>query len=150
MTATKEELGAELAELLASHLDEDSYTHVAPDSANGNLPLDISCVRIEPWLYGAKGITLEGAWNLCKESALRYGKTPVLAHQWHGDWVFRAPMYLANIEMIDEDSETSHRFDATVEMSVKAFAIFLTDYQDQRATIEGWSSAIHSVVGAGS
>lgn len=142
---TKEELKNDLTKLLVECLDESSYTHVAAHPSNGNLPLDISYVRIEPWLYGTKAVTLRGAWELAVEYCLYYKKAPILAHQWLGEWSFRLPLY-----MLDEQYGTSlppenqHRFEYSVDIRPEALGLVLLQYQ---VAYEARVTKVKSLVG---
>lgn len=143
MSKTKEALKQELTGLLLTHLDPDGYSQSLPTQASGGLPLHIPYIRLEPWVYGPNAVTLKGAWDMCVETARQYDKTPVLAHQWHGDWVFRMPMAVAGVEA----PEGSYEFEYAIEMAVKAFALFLVEYQEEKAARVDYSAMVSVVLG---
>lgn len=131
MNNTKEELKDSLTKLLIENLDEDSFTATLPTKENGLLCLDIPYVRIEPWVYGTGAVTLNGAWVIAVEAARFFRKTPVLAHQWHGEWCFRMPFYALNTDFeIAIAADNRHRFDWSVDLGVEPFALALSQYQE--------------------
>lgn len=145
MSTNKESLKQSLAGLLVKHLDESSYTHIAPSPENGNLSLDIRYIRVEPWVYGTETIALKGAWDLTVESCFHYKKAPILAHQWLGEWSFRLPLH-----MLDEQygaslsPENQHRFEYSVDICPEILGLVLLQYQ---VACEARVAKVKSLVG---
>lgn len=145
----KEALLTELAELLGTHLFDGTYAEAEPIPENGGLPLAIPYVRIEPWLFPDDIVELSGAWQLCVEMALQYeNRAPVLAHQWHGEWCFRVPLY-----MLAEEYESKlaidqwHAFEFSIDVSVHSFPLVLREYQERQAIRDGVVGMIDAALG---
>ena len=148
MLKSKQDLLAELIALLSQNLPTDTYESAPTDPANGNLPFDIPYIRLEPWVYGTETISLKGAWELCIESALMHHKTPVLAHQWHGVWSFRVPLYVFSAEyFLSLDDQQYHSFEYSVDLNVEGFALVIEQYQKEQNLRDVWMEALTSVMG---
>lgn len=136
---TKQELLQEVADILKKHLDDGSYVIAPAAPQNGNLPMDIAYVRVEPWVYGTETVTLDGAWGLAVETALQWNKVPVLAHQFRGMWLFRVPVYMCGPEyeqsIVEEDW---HAFDFSIDVAPVCFAMVLSKYQELRDERDGF------------
>lgn len=137
-------LRQELIDLLRRHLNRSSFTPIDIPS-NGGLPLNIPAIQIEAWTKPEYAESVK--WDLAVESALVLRKVPVLAHKKAEGWCFRMPLYMLNPDYeLSLDVERHHSFEHTVEMSVKAFALVLRDYQENVAAREGWMKMLESAI----
>ncbi len=140
---TKEDLQNQLVELLRKHLNKSSFTPADRIPINGGLPLSIPTIRIEAWFY--PDVATETSWALAVETALLLQRTPVLAHKRDEGWCFRVPLYMVNPDFeLTLSVERHHDFEHTVEMSVKAFALALREYQENVATRDGFIQKINA------
>ena len=145
---SKEDLLAQLTDLLRTHLSPESYSEAPASGLNSGLPMYVPFVRIEPWVFGNDVVTPDGAWELCVESSLYFGKTPVMAYQWYKGWVFRVPMYMLNPEFEAAiEPENHHRFEWSVDLSPKCFALALAEYQKECAAREDQCQIVETVLG---
>lgn len=141
---SKKTLLEELTTLLRTHLSPDCYT----ETLTGGLPMHIPFVRIEPWVYGCNTVTLDGAWQLSVETSLWYNRTPVMVHQWEKDWSFRVPLYMLNPEFEAAiEPENRHRFEWSVDLDPKCFALALAEYQKDCAFRTDQVEMIETVMG---
>ena len=142
---SKETLLGEITELLCTHLLPQSYTLI---ESHGGLPLLTPFVRIEPWFFGTETVTFDGAWQFCVETSLCFKKAPALVHQWGGEWLFRVPMYFLSSEYEAAiEPENRHRFEWSVDLGPKCFALALAEYQGECATRAKQVEAIKTVLG---
>lgn len=144
---SKEELKQQLSSLLQASLSPESYAIAPAHPQNGNLPLDIAYIRVEPWLYGDKDILPSGSWDLCVETALHWEKVPVLALPDDDGWSFRVPLYMLSAEYGDSlDEKQWHSFDQTALVGGEAFGAIVKYYQEEREAREEYLDALKTVL----
>lgn len=144
---TKQQYLESLTATLCAHLSADAYAVAPAHPKNGNLPLDIAYVRVEPWLYGPNVVTPSGSWDLCVEAALHWERAPVLALPDADDWLFRVPLYMMSAEYGDSLSENQwHDFGQTALVGAEAFGAILKYYQEEREAREDYLGALKVVL----
>lgn len=141
-------LAKELSELLREKLNPSSFTDEAPAPENGDLPLEVSFVRIGLWTRDLSPI--DHMWPLCVEHAIQWSKAPILAYRQAGEWCFRVPLYCFDAEYENQLGEHQwHALEYSAVVGAESLSLILEQYQDERAAREGWMDALTAAIAQG-
>lgn len=145
----QQELLDSLAATLRQALDGECYADAPVDPSNGNLPLSIAYVRVEPWLFGDEHVTLRGAWELACETALQWERCPVLAVPAGGGWVFRVPLHFVDQSVLGRLAEDQDLldFDLSVVLQARGFGLCLKHFQEARERAEDALAMVGEAIG---